>query len=193
MAKPLYETGFNCRPGQSSLEVYWIVPGRTPSWAGGPPEGAGGRDPPLHERESCGVLPEVVWMSQASAEVYEPGEREVCISIRDPAAPLPGLSPRFIAVLSLEFQDDPEPGWEERGRSLTEAQADQVIEFVERHVAARRIVVHCLVGVSRSPSLAAGLMVAYGRWAEPDRIVNPGVYQRILGACARRLGAWRRS
>jgi hypothetical protein len=50
-----------------------------------------------------------------------------------------------------------------------------------------------LVGVSRSPSLAAGLLVAHGRWAEPDRIVNPGVYQRILGACARRLGAWRRS
>jgi predicted protein tyrosine phosphatase len=117
----------------------------------------------------------------------------VCISIRDPAAPLPGLSPRFIAVLSLEFQDDPEPGWEERSRSITEAQADQVIEFVERHVAARRIVVHCLVGVSRSPSLAAGLLVAHGRWAEPDRIVNPGVYQRILDACARRLGARRRS
>ena len=120
------------------------------------------------------MLPEVVWMSQASAEVYEPGEREVCVSIRDPAAPLPDLSPRFIAVLSLEFEDDPEPGWEERGRSITEAQADQVIEFVERHVAARRIVVHCLVGVSRSPSLAAGLLVAHGRWAEPDRIVNPG-------------------
>jgi predicted protein tyrosine phosphatase len=104
-------------------------------------------------------------MSQTSAEVYEPGEREVCISIRDPAAPLPGLSPRFIAVLSLEFQDDPEPGWEDRGRSITEAQADQVIEFVERHAAARRIVVHCLVGVSRSPSLAAGLLVAHRRWA----------------------------
>jgi predicted protein tyrosine phosphatase len=96
-------------------------------------------------------------------------------------------------VLSLEFEDDPEPGWEERGRSITEAQADQVIEFVGRHVAARRIVVHCLVGVSRSPSLAAGLLVGHGRLAEPDRIVNPGVYQRILGACARRLGARRRS
>lgn len=86
------------------------------------------------------MLPEVVWMSQASAEVYEPGEREACVSIRDPAVPLPGLS-----------------------------------------------------GVSRSPSLAAGLLVAHGRWAEPDRIVNSGVYQRILGACARRLGARRRS
>ena len=149
MAKPLYETGFNCRPDRGVLKY-------TESYRGGRPVGAPARlralvggNPPLHERESCGVLPEVVWMSQASAEVYEPGEREVCISIRDPAAPLPGLSPRFIAVLSLEFQDDPEPGWEERGRSITEAQADQVIEFVERHMAARRIVVHCLVGVSR--------------------------------------------
>jgi predicted protein tyrosine phosphatase len=133
------------------------------------------------------VLHEVVWMSQESAEVYQPGEREVCISIRDPAAPLPGLSPRFIAVLSLEFQDDPELGWEDRGRCITELQAGQGIEFVERHVAARRTVAHCLVGVSRSPSLAAGLLVAHGRWAEPDRIVNPWVYQCIPGACARRL------
>jgi len=139
------------------------------------------------------VLPEVIWMSEASAEAYEPGEREVCISIRDYAAPRPDLSPQFLAVLALEFDDDPEPGWEERGRSITETQADQVIEFVERHLAARRIVVHCVAGVSRSPSLAAGLMVAYGRWAEPDRIVNPGVYRRILGACARRLGARHRS
>ena len=139
------------------------------------------------------MLPQVIWMSEASAEAYEPGEREVCISIRDPAAPLPALSPQFLAVLSLEFDDDPEPGWEERRRSITEAQADQVIEFVEHHLAARRIVVHCLAGVSRSPSLAAGLMVAYGRWTEPGRIINPGVYQRIVGACARRLGARYRS
>ena len=123
MAKPLYETGFNCRPEQRSLEVYRIIPGRTPTWGGGAPEGAGGRNPPLHERESYGVLPELVWMSLASTELYEPGEREVCISIRDPAAPLPGLSLRSIAVLSLEFQDDPEPGWEERGRAGSRAEA----------------------------------------------------------------------
>jgi predicted protein tyrosine phosphatase len=107
--------------------------------------------------------------------------------------PSAGSRPPVLAVLSLEFDDHPEPGWEERRRSITEAQADQVIEFVERHLAARRIVVHCLAGVSRSPSLAAGLMVAYGRWAEPDRIVNPGVYQSIVSGCARRLGARRRS
>lgn len=161
MAKPLHQTGSNCRPWQRSLRLY------------------------------CDMLPEIICMSEASAEAYEPGEREVCISIRDPAAPLPDLSPQFLAVLSLEFDDDPEPGWEERCRSITETQADQVIEFVERHLTARRIVVHCLAGISRSPSLAAGLMVAYGRWAEPGRIVNPGVFQRILGACARRLGARR--
>ena len=69
-------------------------------------------------------------MSEASAEAYEPGEREVCISIRDPAAPLPALSPRFLAVLSLEFDDDPEPGWEERRRSITKAQAELVVEGV---------------------------------------------------------------
>jgi hypothetical protein len=76
------------------------------------------------------VLPEVIWMSEASAEAYEPGDREVCISIRDPAAPLPALGRQFLAVLSLEFDDDPEPGWEERRRSITEAQAELVVEGV---------------------------------------------------------------
>jgi len=54
------------------------------------------------------MLPDVIWMSEASAEAYEPGEREVCISIRDPAAPVPDLSPQLRAVLSLEVDDDPE-------------------------------------------------------------------------------------
>jgi hypothetical protein len=116
------------------------------------------------------VLPEVVWMSQAFAEVYEPGECEVCVSIRDHAAPLPGLSPSFIAVLSLEFEDDPEPGWEQRGRSITEAQADQVIEFVERHVgpvgssstAGRRLT------LAEHRRWTAGRPRAVGR-ARPDR------------------------
>ena len=106
-----------------------------PSWAGGPPEGTGGGNALLQDRESAGVLPEAIWMSGASAEAYEPGERDVCISTCDPAAPLPALGPQFLAVLFLEFDDDPEPGWEERRRSITEAQADQVIEFIERHLA----------------------------------------------------------
>jgi predicted protein tyrosine phosphatase len=69
----------------------------------------------------------------------------------------------FVVGVAFAGSDDPEAGWEERGRSLTEAQADQVIEFVERHVAVRRIVVHCVAGVSRSPSLAAGLPPTHGR------------------------------
>jgi hypothetical protein len=106
-----------------------------PSWAGGPPEGTGGGNALLQDRESAGVLPEAIWMSGASAEAYEPGEYEVCISIRDPVAPLPALGLQFSPCSPLEFDHDPEPGWEERRRSITEAQADQVIEFIERHLA----------------------------------------------------------
>jgi hypothetical protein len=66
-----------------------------PSWAGGPPEGTGGGNALLQDRESAGVLPEAIWMSGASAEAYEPEEYEVCISIRDPVAPLPALGLQF--------------------------------------------------------------------------------------------------
>ena len=41
-----------------------------------------------------------------ATQAYDPGERDMCISIRDPAAPLPVLGPQFFAVLSLEFDDD---------------------------------------------------------------------------------------
>ena len=105
----------------------------TEFYRGGRPVGpvarlsAGRGNAPLHDRESGGVLPEVIWMGQASAEAYEPGEREVCISIRDLAAPRPDVSPKFLAVLSLEFDDDPEPGWEERGRSITEKLRELVV------------------------------------------------------------------
>jgi hypothetical protein len=88
------------------------------------------------------VLPEVIWMSEASAEAYEPGEREVCISIRDPAAPL----------------------------------------------AARRIVVHCLAGVSRSPSLAAGVdgrLRSVGRARQDRQSRSVSAHRERLRAPAR--------
>jgi hypothetical protein len=50
-------------------ELYW---GGRPVGAGSAPEGAGGGNPPLHHGESGGMLPEVICMSEASAEPAVP-------------------------------------------------------------------------------------------------------------------------
>jgi hypothetical protein len=64
-------------------------------------------------------------------------------------------------VLSLEFDDDPEPGWEERCRSITEAQADQVIEYVESGISRLRSLRGC------GPTWTAG-QAAFSRTASPN-------------------------
>jgi predicted protein tyrosine phosphatase len=95
-------------------------------------------------------------LSREAAERYEPRGVEICISIADPEAPPAQLSPRFAAVLRLAFSDI----------VAVETPADvlfapdhaaAVVEFVDRWRQAERLVVHCHVGVSRSPGVALGL------------------------------------
>jgi hypothetical protein len=52
-----------------------------------------------------GTAPDLVVLSRDRAESYDPQGVEVCISITDPGAPHVTLSPRFAAVLRLEFSD----------------------------------------------------------------------------------------
>ena len=49
--------------------------------------------------------PEFVVLSREEAERYEPRGKEICISISDPDAPPARVSPRFAAVLRLNFDD----------------------------------------------------------------------------------------
>ena len=95
-------------------------------------------------------------LSRTDAEQYEPTGREICISISDPDAQPAAISNGFAAVLRLYFDD------------LAEAEAPtdilfgrehagEITEFVERWSGVDRIVVHCNMGVSRSPGVALGL------------------------------------
>lgn len=145
-------------------------------------------------------FPQLVTMGRREVEEYEPGPDEVCISIRStspddrPAA----LRLGFVDVLPLRFDDDCFEGWRDRDRVISHRDADRVIEFVERHRHARKLVVHCMVGASRSVSLAFALAHCYGvQWApawwkkmrppvgERGRIPNPGVYERVCDAYRR--------
>jgi predicted protein tyrosine phosphatase len=107
--------------------------------------------------------PELVVLSREDAEFYEPGPNEICISISDPEAPPASISPRFAAVLRLHFDDVTERGVDSDILFAAD-QARAIVDFVDVWPDADRLIVHCNMGVSRSPGVALGLCDARG-WA----------------------------
>ena len=114
-------------------------------------------------RSKPGVVPQLVVLSREDAERYEPAENEICISISDPDARAARVSSRFAALLRLHFDDVTERG-EESDILFAEEHAREIRDFVGSWPNARRLVVHCHAGVSRSPGVALGLCDTYG-WA----------------------------
>lgn len=140
------------------------------------------------------MAPRVLVMGQATAEAYLPTGREVCISITTPGTPEAALSHRFDAVLRLAFSDfpwDDRPEWREH--CISEADAERLAAFLIEHWHhAETVVVHCMVGASRSVSVA--LAIEYAMRGEcwtarlngdssmaplPGHIPNKPVYRRV--------------
>jgi predicted protein tyrosine phosphatase len=109
------------------------------------------------------IIPEFVVLSREDAEDYEPDALEICISISDPDAPPARVSSRFAAVLRLNFDDVTERG-EPSDILFAEDHAREIREFLDSWPSARRVLVHCNAGVSRSPGVALGLCEVRG-WA----------------------------
>jgi predicted protein tyrosine phosphatase len=107
--------------------------------------------------------PDLVVLSREDAEFYEPGPNEICISISDPDAPPADVSPQFAAVLRLNFDDVTERG-ADSDILFAADHARAIVDFVDLWPDADRLVVHCNMGVSRSPGVALGLCDAHG-WA----------------------------
>lgn len=100
-------------------------------------------------------------LSREAVERYEPEGLEICVSITDPAAPAAKLSPGFAAILRLAFSDIvaiDSPA----DVLFAPAHAAAIVAFVEQWRHADRLVVHCHVGVSRSPGVALGLCDRFG-------------------------------
>jgi len=121
------------------------------------------REPSVVTRGVAAKSPDLVVLSREDAEFYEPGPNEICISISDPNAPLASISPRFAAVLRLNFDDVTERGVDSDILFAAD-QARAIIDFVDAWPDADRLIVHCNMGVSRSPAVALGLSDARG-WA----------------------------
>lgn len=107
--------------------------------------------------------PELVVLSREDAEHYEPGLKEICISISDPRAKPASVSAQFVAVLRLHFDDVTERG-EPSDILFAQDQARAITEFLDEWPDVERVMVHCNMGVSRSPGVALGLCDARG-WA----------------------------
>ena len=102
-------------------------------------------------------------LSREDAERYEPCDREICISIADPGAEPARVSASFLAVLRLHFDDVTQRG--EPSDILFESDhAAAIHEFVDEWPNVDRVVLHCNMGVSRSPGVALGLCDLRG-WA----------------------------
>lgn len=104
-------------------------------------------------------MPEILVLSQHQAEQYVPGPDEAIISITAPGDPLAKVSEEFAAVHRVTFSDtsDPKSPGAPRLRQMV-----GVLAFVEANENARRLVIHCLMGHSRSAGLALGLQELFG-------------------------------
>lgn len=110
--------------------------------------------------------PEIVVLSREDAEHYVPRLKEICISIADPEAGPASVSTKFDAVLRLHF-DDLAESRVDSDILFAADQAQAIAEFMDRWPDAERLVVHCNMGVSRSPGVALGLSDAHG-WATAE-------------------------
>jgi len=107
--------------------------------------------------------PELVVLSREDAERYEPSLTEICVSISDPEAEPATVSSQFAAVLRLQFHDVTQRG-EPTDILFAPEHARAIHEFLDKWSGVDRVVVHCNMGVSRSPGVALGLCDVQG-WA----------------------------
>lgn len=122
-------------------------------------------------------------MGQATAERYEPGDDEVCISIWSAGAgvSLPFLSPKFKDILRLDFDDVGDTDdWfvDPHARNINNDQVADVVEFVLKHRNRKKMVIHCFAGMSRSRSMAAAIAYVF-RLPYHFTINNRSVYSKV--------------
>ena len=153
--------------------------------------GRGKKDAQLGREKPLTRAPELVVLSREDAERYQPSLTEICVSISDPEAEPARISSRFASVLRLKFHDVTERG-EPTDILFDPEHARAIHKFLDEWPDVDRVVVHCNMGVSRSPGVALGLCDVRG-WAT-GRLerTHPGwnrlVREVMRGATARAKG-----
>lgn len=139
-------------------------------------------------------LPKLLTFSIEEAEAFIAGADDVCISIRHPGCEPARLSSNFREVLRLYFDDIPWVDVPAGAVQISAEQASQVAAFVTHYSAAKRLVIHCHAGCSRSVSMAMAIAAAHGQQYCPSwmrgnyRVVNKRVYDAVIAAFRREWG-----
>jgi predicted protein tyrosine phosphatase len=144
----------------------------------------GGKESPQAKKRRSN--PQLIVLSREEVERYEPRRREICISISDPYAKPARLSSRFAAVIRMYFSD------------VTEAEDPTDVLFAPDHAAAikdfidrapdfDRIILHCNMGLSRSPAVALGLCDLHG-WATAELERKHPFWNRLVRSVMKGLG-----
>ena len=110
--------------------------------------------------------PQLIVLSREEVERYEPRRKEICISISDPYAKPARLSARFKAVIRMYFSDVTERG-DPLDVLFAADHASAISDFIEAAPDFDRIILHCNMGISRSPGVALGLCDLNG-WATAE-------------------------
>jgi len=142
------------------------------------------RKEPTRHGDRAARAPELVVLSREDVEQYEPASREICISISDPGAAPAGLSPSFVAVLRISFDDVLERG-DPTDVLFADDHARAIHDFMDRNADVDRVVLHCNMGVSRSPGVALGLCDVRGWATAALERKHPGWNRLVRGIMAR--------
>lgn len=134
-------------------------------------------------------VPDLLVMSREEIERYEPRQKEVCISISDPFAHPAQLSRRFDSVLRLYFNDVVERG-DPSDILFAADHATSIAQFIQSKPDVDRIVLHCNMGVSRSPGVALGLCDLNG-WATAELERKYPGWNRLVRSVMRKIASAR--
>jgi predicted protein tyrosine phosphatase len=135
----------------------------------------------------------IIVLSRRAAVRFRQESPYVVVSIRSPGDTVPKLrsDPFRIARINLAFYDTT-PEWEARLTdpvpAMTALEARRIAHFVASHWGRSDIVIHCVVGISRSAGAAVGILDAFSQDArefqgppyEPNPHVRREVYRELM-------------
>ena len=115
---------------------------------------------------------------------YDVGPNSMLISICDPAGWRPNAKQQFKERHDFEFLDAEDDDREPEESKITDAQAEQIVELLQRALENRmNVVVHCTAGICRSGAVVeVGVMMGFNdceKYRQPNLRVKHKLMKQL--------------